>query len=60
MPPAIDILRNYVYRLRDANVDLSFLPNEGKDILGETDGATPEPASAATEGPVATGEGGGD
>ena len=60
MPPAIDILRNYVYRLRDANVDLSFLPNEGKDILGETDGATPDPASAATEGPVATGEGGGD
>ena len=61
MPPAVDILRNYVYRLRDANVDLSFLPNEGKDILGETDGEpTKEPTSAATEGPVATGTSGGN
>jgi len=60
MPPSIDILRNYVGKLKEANVNLAFLPNEGKDILGETDGSTPEPTGAATEGPVATGEGGGD
>jgi len=61
MPPAEDILKNYVAKLAEANVDLSFLPNNGKDILGITDGEpTQEPTSAATEGPVATGEGGGD
>ena len=61
MPPADDILKNYVGKLAEAQIDLSFLPNDGKDILGITDGQpTPEPASAATEGPVATGEGGGD
>ena len=35
-------------------MNLGFLPNEGKDILGITDGQQ-EPTSAATEGPVATG-----
>ena len=61
MPPAEDILRNYVAKLDEAQIDLSFLPNNGKDILGITDGEpTKEPTSATTEGPVATGEGGGD
>ena len=61
MPPAEDILRNYVAKLAEAQIDLSFLPNNGKDILGITDGEpTKEPTSAVTEGPVATGEGGGD
>ena len=55
MPPAEDILKNYVLKLKDANIDLSFLPNKGNDILGITDGEpTKEPTSAATEGPVAT------
>jgi hypothetical protein len=58
MPPADDILKNYVAKLAEANVDLSFLPNNGKDILGITDGSK-EPTSATTEGPVATGTGGG-
>ena len=61
MPPAEDILKNYVSKLEEAGIDLSFLPNNGKDILGITDGEpTEEPTSATTEGPVATGEGGGD
>ena len=61
MPPAEDILKNYVSKLAEAGVDLSFLPNNGNDILGITDGEpTKEPTSATTEGPVATGEGGGD
>ena len=59
MPPAEDILKNYVLKLKDANIDLSFLPNNGNDILGITDGQ-PEPASATTEGPVANSEGGGN
>ena len=59
MPPAEDILKNYVLKLKDAGVDLSFLPNNGNDILGITDGQ-PEPASATTEGPVANSEGGGN
>ena len=59
MPPAEDILRNYVAKLQEANVDLSFLPNNGKDILGITDGQQ-EPTGATTEGPVATGTGGGN
>lgn len=49
MPPAEDILQNYVKKLKDAGVDLSFLPNNGADILGETT------QSAVTEGPVAAG-----
>ena len=61
MPPADDILRNYVGKLDEAGIDLSFLPNKGNDILGRTDGEpTKEPTSATTEGPVATSEGGGD
>ena len=61
MPPAEDILKNYVGKLKEAGIDLSFLPNNGNDILGITDGEpTQEPTSAATEGPVATSEGGGD
>ena len=61
MPPAEDILQNYVAKLKEAGIDLSFLPNNGNDILGITDGEpTQEPTSAATEGPVATGTGGGD
>ena len=36
MPPAEDILKNYVAKLAEANVDLSFLPNNGNDILGIT------------------------
>jgi len=49
MPPAEDILVNYVQKLKENNVDLSFLPNNGDDILGETT------QSAVTEGPVAAG-----
>ena len=61
MPPADDILKNYVLKLDEAGIDLSFLPNNGNDILGRTDGEpTQEPTSATTEGPVATSEGGGD
>jgi len=61
MPPAEDILKNYVAKLDEAGIDLSFLPNKGNDILGRTDGeSTQEPTSAATEGPVATSTGGGD
>ena len=61
MPPAEDILKNYVSKLDEAGIDLSFLPNNGNDILGRSNGEpTQESASATTEGPVATGEGGGD
>ena len=59
MPPADDILKNYVTKLKEASVDLSFLPNNGNDILGITDGQQ-APTGATTEGPVATGTGGGD
>ena len=58
MPPAEDILKNYVAKLAEANIDLSFLPNNGNDILGITDGEpTKEPTSAATEGPVVASQG---
>ena len=61
LPPAPDILKNYVEKLKSAGVNLGFLPNDGKDILGITDGQpTPEPTGAATEGPVAAGTGTGD
>ena len=55
MPPAKDILANYVGKLKEANVNLAFLPNNGNDILGITDGEPKEPTGAATEGPVAAG-----
>ena len=58
MPPAQDILKNYVAKLDEAGVDLSFLPNNGNDILGKTDGEpTQEPTGASTEGPVAASQG---
>ena len=47
MPPSNDILQNYVTKLKEANVDLAFLPNNGDDIIGKTT------ESAAPEGPVA-------
>ena len=59
MPPAEDILQNYVGKLQEANIDLSFLPNNGKDILGTTDGEQ-ESTGATTEGPVATSTSGGN
>ena len=60
MPPAKDILTNYVVKLKEANVNLAFLPNEGRDILGITDGEPKEPTGAATEGPVVAGTGTGN
>ena len=61
MPPAEDILQNYIGKLAEANIDLYFLQNNGKDILGITGGEpTQEPTSAATEGPVATSTCGGN
>ena len=61
LPPAPDILKNYIEKLKDAGVNLAFLPNNGNDILGITDGEpTKEPPGAATEGPVAVGTGGGN
>ena len=61
MPPADDILKNYVAKLDEAGIDLSFLPNKGNDILGRPNGeSTQESTSATTEGPVATSEGGGN
>ena len=49
MPPSPDILYNYVVKLKNSGVDLSFLPNNGAEILGETT------QSATTEGPVVAG-----
>ena len=51
MPPSEDILVNYITRLKEAGVDLSFLPNNGDNILGKTT------ESATTEGPVVDSEG---
>ena len=48
MPPSNEILVNYVTKLKEAGVDLAFLPNNGDDILGKTT------ESAVTEGPVAS------
>ena len=48
MPPSPEILQNYVGKLQESGVDLSFLPNNGADIIGKTI------ESAVTEGPVAT------
>ncbi len=51
MPPNEDILVNYVSKLKEAGVDLSFIPNNGEDILNGTDGN--RGAAAETSGPVA-------
>tara|TARA_B100002019_G_scaffold271781_1_gene266480 strand:- start:485 stop:886 length:402 start_codon:yes stop_codon:yes gene_type:complete len=48
MPPSPEILQNYVGKLQESGVDLSFLPNNGADIIGKST------ESAVTEGPVAT------
>ena len=51
MPPNEDILVNYISKLKEAGVDLSFIPNNGEDILNGTDGN--RGAAAETSGPVA-------
>lgn len=48
MPPSPEILQNYVGKLQESGVDLSFLPNNGADIIGKST------ESAVTEGPVAS------
>ena len=52
MPPNQDILVNYVAKLKEAGVDLSFIPDNGEEILNGTDGN--RGAAAETSGPVAT------
>ena len=47
-----DILVNYVAKLKEAGVDLSFIPDNGEEILNGTDGN--RGAAAETSGPVAT------
>jgi hypothetical protein len=49
MPPNQDILANYVTKLKEANVDLSFIPNNGEDIINGGNRST----AAETSGPVA-------
>ena len=49
MPPNQDILVNYVTKLKEANVDLSFIPNNGEDIINGGNRST----TAETTGPVA-------
>jgi len=49
MPPNQDILVNYVTKLKEANVDLSFIPNNGEDIINGGNRST----AAETSGPVA-------
>ena len=51
MPPNQDILVNYVAKLKEAGVDLSFIPDNGEEILNGTDGN--RGAAAETSGPVA-------
>lgn len=53
MPPNNEIMTNYVQKLKDAGVDLSFLPNNGEDILNGGGTTGESSAAAATEGPVA-------
>ena len=50
MPPNQDILVNYVAKLKEAGVDLSFIPDNGEEILNGTDGN--RGAAAETSGPV--------
>ncbi len=53
MPPNNEIMTNYVQKLKDAGVDLSFLPNNGEDILNAGGTTGESSAAAATTGPVA-------
>ena len=46
MPPNNEIMVNYVQKLKEAGVDLSFLPNNGEDILNGG-GTTGESSAAA-------------
>ena len=53
MPPNNEIMTNYVQKLKDAGVELSFLPNNGEDILNAGGTTGESSAAAATTGPVA-------
>ena len=53
MPPNVEIMTNYVQKLKDAGVDLGFLPNNGEDILNAGGTTGESSAAAATTGPVA-------
>ena len=52
MPPNQEIMANYVQKLKEAGVDLSFLPNNGEDILNGGGTTGESSAAAATAGPV--------
>ena len=52
MPPNNEIMVNYVQKLKEAGVDLSFLPNNGEDILNGGGTTGESSAAAATAGPV--------
>ena len=52
MPPNQEIMTNYVQKLKEAGVDLSFLPNNGEDILNGGGTTGESSAAAATAGPV--------
>tara|TARA_B100000579_G_scaffold80061_1_gene62209 strand:- start:1391 stop:1873 length:483 start_codon:yes stop_codon:yes gene_type:complete len=52
MPPNLEIMTNYVQKLKDAGVDLGFLPNNGEDILNGGGTTGESSAAAATAGPV--------
>ena len=52
MPPNVEIMTNYVQKLKDAGVDLGFLPNNGEDILNAGGTTGESSAAAATAGPV--------
>ena len=52
MPPNNEIMVNYVQKLKEAGVDLSFLPNNRADILNGGGTTGESSAAAATAGPV--------
>ena len=56
MPPNQEIMVNYVQKLKEAGVDLSFLPNNGEDILNGGGPTGESSAAAATAGPVDSSE----
>jgi len=56
MPPNQEIMVNYVQKLKEAGVDLSFLPNNGEDILNGGGTTGESSAAAATAGPVDSSE----